>query len=516
MTCPSCGSAVPDGARFCPSCGHTLVSRPDERRVVTVLFADLVGFTTFSEHRDPESVKQLVDTCFEALTADVAAHGGQLDKIVGDALIALFGAPVAHEDDAERAVRAALQMQATLAGLRERHDLAAELRIGVNSGEVLVGALRAGGDYTAMGDVVNTASRLQTAAGPGQVIVGPSTYAATRGIVRHEPLGTLPVRGRDQAVEAWLALEALALPGRQPRQAQAPLVGREPELALLDRVLDLAFGHCRSYYVLLVGEAGVGKTRLALEVADAAVRERGARVLKGHCLPYGSSHEYWPLAEALNSACGVERDDPIEVAREAVRTAVLDAGLDDSEAEVERVIDGLLFVMRESQPDSAVEFARARDDALRATRRFFELLANQGPLVLVLSDLHWADERLLDALHLLLIRLRSLPLVLVGSVRPELEATVMQQPGRNNTLVLTLDPLDDDATTVIADALLGADSTPEMVKLLRERSGGNPFFIEELVALVQEANAGDLATQGDERLRALPVTLRGLVGARLD
>jgi class 3 adenylate cyclase/tetratricopeptide (TPR) repeat protein len=516
MTCPSCGSVTPDGARFCPACGHTLVSRPDERRVVTVLFADLVGFTTFSEHSDPESVKQLVDTCFEALTADVAAHGGRLDKIVGDALIALFGAPVAHEDDAERAVRAALQMQSTLAGLRERHGLAAQLRVGVNSGEVLVGALRAGGDYTAMGDVVNTASRLQTAAGPGHVIVGPGTYAATRGVVRHEPLGVLPVRGRDQPVEAWRALEAMTLPGRRPRPTQAPLVGREPELALLDRVLDLAFGHGRSYFVLLVGEAGVGKSRLAHEVADCAVRERGARVLKGHCLPYGSTHEYWPLAEALNRACGVDRTDSIETARDTVRTAVLAAGLDDSDAEVERVVDGLLFVMRESEPDSAVEPARARDDALRATRRFFELLARQLPLVLVLSDLHWADEQLLDALHRLLIRLRALPFVVLGTVRPEVESVLVQQPGRNNTLVLTLDPLDEEATAAIASALLGQESTPEMVQLLLDRSGGNPFFIEELVALVQDADVGQLAAGGDERLQALPVTLRGLVAARLD
>jgi class 3 adenylate cyclase len=192
MNCSSCAATVPEGARFCPSCGSPLETRNDERRIVTVLFADLVGFTTLSEARDPEQVKNLVDTCFSRLVADVLAFGGRVDKIVGDAIVALFGAPVAHEDDAERAVRAALQMQQTMCDLNE--DV--KLRVGVNTGEVLVGALRAGGDYTAMGDVVNTASRLQTLASPGQVVVGPETRAATLDTFRYEPLGELHARGR--------------------------------------------------------------------------------------------------------------------------------------------------------------------------------------------------------------------------------------------------------------------------------------------------------------------------------
>ena len=205
MTCPACGTAVPPEARFCPACGHSVVSRPDERRVATVLFADLVGFTGFSEAADPEHVKHLVDTCFEALASEVTAYGGQVDKIVGDALVALFGAPVAHEDDAERAVRCALQMQRVLESVREREQLEVHMRIGVNTGVVLVGALRAGGDYTALGDVVNTANRLQTAAQPDQVVVGSTTHEATRHAVRYESLGSLSVKGREEQVDAWIA-----------------------------------------------------------------------------------------------------------------------------------------------------------------------------------------------------------------------------------------------------------------------------------------------------------------------
>ena len=290
MRCGSCGADAPDEARFCPSCGHTLVTRPDERRVATVLFADLVGFTTFSESADPEHVKNLVDRCFERLVADVTAFGGQVDKIVGDAIVALFGAPVAHEDDAERAVRAALQMQRTLATLRQDLRVSAEMRVGVNTGEVLVGAMRAAGEYTAMGDVVNTASRLQAAARPGQVIVGPLTHEATRRVVRYEPLGALVVKGREEPVEAWTAEEVIALPGQQPKQTRASLVGRDPEMSLLRRMLDAALNRQRAQLVLLFGEAGVGKSRLAVELAAMAYEERSATVLKAPCLPYGEAN----------------------------------------------------------------------------------------------------------------------------------------------------------------------------------------------------------------------------------
>ena len=314
MTCPSCGAAAPEGARFCSSCGHPLNARADERRIVTVLFADLVGFTSLSEAADPEQVKNLIDRTFSRLVADVEAYGGQVDKIVGDAIVALFGAPVAHEDDAERAVRSALQMQQTMAAIGGPDGV--RLRVGVNTGEVLVGNLRAGGDYTAMGDVVNVASRLQAHAAPGQIVVGPATYFATRAVVQYEPMGRIHVRGREESVDTWQAIGATAPPGHRPRRQGTPLVGREAELGVLCNGLSLALSRKRAHLQLLLGEAGIGKTRLAEEVAIVAAGQHCALVLEGRCLPYGEANVWWPIAEALRQACNIGVEDDAAVTAE--------------------------------------------------------------------------------------------------------------------------------------------------------------------------------------------------------
>jgi class 3 adenylate cyclase/tetratricopeptide (TPR) repeat protein len=518
MTCGSCGANAPDEARFCPSCGHTLVARPDERRIATVVFADLVGFTTFSESADPEHVKNLVDRCFERLVADVAAFGGQVDKIMGDAIVALFGAPVAHEDDAERAVRAALQMQRTLAALRQDLRVGAEMRVGVNTGEVLVGAMRAAGEYTAMGDVVNTASRLQAAARPGQVIVGPLTYEATRRVVRYEPLGALVVKGREEPVEAWTAEEVVALPGQRPKRGRASLVGREPEMSLLRRMFDAALNRKRAQLVLLFGEAGVGKSRLAIELAAMAYEERGATVLKGPCLPYGEANVWWPVAEAVRHTCAVELDDSSNDARRKVESTVARVtGRDPNDAHVERISDGLLYLLGRFGERADVDPARARDEALWAIQTYLEALARERPLVLVLSDLHWGDEVVLELVDRLLAGLRSLPFVLVATARPDLEERWTPAPGRHNVAVLHLDPLDADATAALVEEHLAEHATPELVAELRDRSGGNPLFVEELSALIRDSD-GAIDVDGARALGSgdLPVTLRGLVAARLD
>ncbi|HEX6310610.1 MAG TPA: adenylate/guanylate cyclase domain-containing protein [Acidimicrobiia bacterium] len=513
MTCPSCGNPAPDGARFCPACGHTLVSRPDERRIATVVFADLVGFTTFSEGNDPERVKQLVDRCFERLAADVNAYGGQVDKIVGDAIVALFGAPVAHEDDAERAVRAALQMQRTLADLRGQHQLGAEMRVGVNTGEVLVGALRAGGDYTAMGDVVNIASRLQTAAHPGQVLVGPATYGATQLRVRYESMGSIAVKGREEPVEAWLALAPVAPPGKRPSRGRSPLVGRDAEVEMLRTVLRTTVERRRAQLVLLAGEAGVGKTRLARELGRVARDDHGATVLLGHCAPYGEANVWFPVAEALRKACGIDDEDSAETVREKCRQATaraLDVG--DTAPEVERVAEGLLYVMGQSRTGTGVDPTRARDEAIRSVQTFLEHLSNDRPLMVLLADLHWADDLVLELVDRLMARFRTLPFLLAATARPELEDRWVPRPGRHNAVFVNLDPLEPETGADLARQLLGPDADDELVAMIVERSGGNPFFIEELVAVVSETEP-ETGENGDGQL---PGTLRGLIAARID
>ncbi|MBV8958088.1 MAG: tetratricopeptide repeat protein [Actinobacteria bacterium] len=516
MTCPSCGAGVPDRARFCPSCGHPLHARADERRIVTVLFGDLVGFTTMSETRDPESVKNIVDQCFERLAADITAFGGRVDKIIGDAIVALFGAPVAHEDDGERAVRAALQMQRTIAGMATQVGVDVRLRIGVNTGEVLVGALRAGGDYTAMGDVVNVASRLQTLAAPGQILVGPDTHDCTHAVMHYEHLGAVPVKGREEPVEAWVAIEALAPPGRRPRRSPTPLVGRDHELGLLSHSLATATARRRPQLVLLLGEAGIGKSRLAEEAASMAACDYDASVLEGRCVPYGEANAWWPVAEALRQACDIKPDDPADVWRAKTRTTAEETtGLTGTE--LDRIVESLQHLMGDEDALAELDPVRARDEARRALHILIEGIARSRPLVIVLSELHWADDLVLDLVDDMFDRSRGLPVVLVATARPELEERWAPKPGRHNAVVLHVDPLDDTAADELLTSLLGTAPPPDLRALLLERSGGNPFFLEELVALLNEA--GVLHQKGQpagEAAGDLPATLRGLVAARLD
>ena len=516
---------MPDGARFCPSCGHEQRRRNDERRVVTVLFADLVGFTTLSETADPEQVKNLVDSAFEQLVGVITAFGGRVDKIVGDAIVALFGAPTAHEDDPERAVRAALRMQEVLAQHATDADADVRIRIGINTGEVLVGALRAGGDYTAMGDTVNTASRLETAAQPGEVLVGPATWVATRDRIAYEARGPLSVKGRDEPVEVHSALTPVLPPGHRPRRLRTPLVGRDAEMALLCAAVGATVEHDRAHLLLLYGEAGVGKSRLAEEVATIARDRHQASVFEGRCVPYGEANVWWPIASAVRQACDLDADASEAEAREVVHATIARVFEEGAEAhsaddheddDVDAAVEGLLYLLGYEGALRDVDPARARDDATAAVLSFLEASARRHPVVVVLSDLHWADDLVLEMIDRLLDRLGRLPCVLLATARHHLGERWQPAPGRHNSVVLSIDPLDAAASAALVDSLFEGRAPDGLAELLTSRSGGNPFFLEELVALMEENAAGVTADVTSDRLLRLPDTLRGLVAARLD
>lgn len=484
-----------------------------------MLFADLVGFTGLSEERDPEQVKNLVDRCFERLAADVTAYGGKVDKILGDAMVALFGAPVAHEDDAERAVRTALQMQHTLDVFCREIATEVRMRVGVNTGEVLVGALRAGDDYTAMGDVVNVANRLQTAAAPGEVVVGSQTYAATSNVVQYDELGELEVKGRAEPVRAWRAQTVLAPPGYRPRRERTPLVGREAEMGILRHVLAAAATRLRPHLVLLSGEAGIGKSRLAEELALTATLDHDAAVYVGRCVPYGEANPWWPVSEILRQAFAIDLADSIEESRrKAERGARLATRLEGPEAD--RIVEGLLYLMGFDNALTEIEPSRATEEAIAALAEVLQGIASRHLVLVFIADLHWADQVVLELIDNLLERLRGLPVVVASTSRPELQDRWSPEPGRHNAVSLHLDPLDAAATGELAGVLLGREVPEELLSVLQERSGGNPFFVEELVALLDEAGVLDGSSPDwaaiPTELSDLPATLRGLVAARLD
>jgi class 3 adenylate cyclase/tetratricopeptide (TPR) repeat protein len=482
--------------------------RHDERRLVTVLFADIVGFTGLSETRDPEQVKNLVDRCFALLADDITAFGGRVDKVIGDAIVALFGAPIAHEDDAERAVRAALRMQETVQRFDDDGGVGIRVRIGVNTGEVLVGAISAGDDYTAMGDVVNTASRLQTAAEPGTVLVGSPTYDATREVIHFRSLGQLHARGREEPVTAYRAIEPFGRPGERRAAPETPLIGRDPEVAVLREAVAAAYGRSRAQLIALAGESGVGKTRLGAEVASMAHDDHDALVLHGRCLPYGEANVWWPIAEAIRGMVGIDTDTDESEVPELVAAGVSAAfGPTADEANVARTAEGLRHLLGYETGLSRLDAERAADEGTRAVRALIHAISLNTPVLLWLSDLDWADDAVLRLLDDLLDRLGRRTVVVLVTGRAEMFDRWSPRPGRFNSVTLSLEPLDNRAGDELARQLL-PDATPEVRGQLVERSGGNPLFLEEMARMVESSDNGEIAS--------LPANVRSVISARLD
>ncbi len=483
----------------------------EERRIVTVLFGDLVGFTSLAEHMDPEALKRLVDSCFEKMVAVVVEFGGRVDKILGDGILALFGAPVAHEDDPERAVRAALRMQETLAEHVASNGLtgseAVRMRIGINTGEVLVGTL-AGTDYTAMGDVVNLASRLQTAAPPGGVLVGAATHALTSHTFEFQPQGELQAKGREHAVEAWLALTPTAPPGAARRQRrEARFIGREAELAITHGALDLVVSHTRGLLLHLTGDSGIGKTRL-IDEAIAHLRSRAddVTVLEGACVPYGESNVWFPIASALSHHLGLDPTTPPDHIRAEARrrTAALFDHANPEEGE--QFVEVFCHLLGLPSAIDRLEPAGARSAVHHAVAQVIEARAQEGPMVLAVDDLHWADPTLIELLTAVVGSLGRHQFVLVTAMRPGFEVEWPPRVDRGTVVSLWLQPLSRDETYALAAELLDdGDVDPNRLAALHDRSGGNPLFLVELAALTRAGGGAEL-----------PDSLRTLVAARLD
>jgi class 3 adenylate cyclase/tetratricopeptide (TPR) repeat protein len=477
------------------------VSAREERKVVSVLFVDLVGFTAASESADPEDVRARLQSYHARAKAEIERFGGTVEKFVGDAVMAAFGAPVAHEDDAERAVRAGLIILDAMA------ELELEARAAVNTGEAVV-ALAARpelGEGFVTGDVVNTAARLQSAASPGSLLAGEQTYWATRHAIDYEALEAVSAKGKAEPVPVWRAVGARSRLGIDLEPSRAtPFVGRDDELEVLRQVYARALRESACHLVTLVGEPGIGKSRLTAELrehVDAQLELVYWR--QGRCLPYGEGIALWSLGEIVKAHAGIlEPDDPATT-REKLAATV--EPLFASTAERAWIEGELARLVGAAEGESTAD----RDQSFAAWRAFLEAVAAQRPFVLVIEDLHWADSTLLEFVEHLVAWATAVPLVVLCTARPELfELHPAWSGGTRNATTISLSPLSNDDTARLIGALLERSVLPaETQQRLLERAGGNPLYAEQFVQMLSERPGDDVP---------VPETLQALIAARLD
>jgi class 3 adenylate cyclase/tetratricopeptide (TPR) repeat protein len=520
-------------AAYCADCGTALgegepqrqeLREQQERRIVTVLFADLAGSTALGELLDPEDIRRVQNELFEFLNAEVVRFGGTTEKFVGDAILAVFGIPQAHEDDPERAVRAALAAHERFAdfadAVRSRYNASVGLRIGVNTGEVVSSREAAArGELMVSGDAVNVAARLEQGAHPGEVLVGRRTHAATSRTVVYGTRRELDARGKSAPVSAWDVRAVGAVPAVRPSEFSAPLIGRDDELTLLETVAVRSQRERVPQLVTLFGPAGVGKSRL---VSELLARFPRARVLKGRCLPYGEGITYWPLAEAAKGHAEILDNDAVEVALEKLRAAV-ELVVEEKAPEVFDAIAWTIGFAGNDSPLSSTDTQTVGALLADGWQRYIGALGRRGLTVVVIEDIHWASASLLELVEHLVDQTADACVLLVCTARPEF---LTEHPswgaGKQNASALSLTPLSAEESEQLVSTLLGEAQVPEDVRRpLLSSAEGNPFFLEEMLQMLidegalERQNGGWAATRRLAELR-VPDSVHGVIAARLD
>ncbi|MBA2314210.1 MAG: AAA family ATPase, partial [Chloroflexi bacterium] len=536
VSCAACGAALPPGGKFCSACGTPVASvtraapgptvpepasasASAERRVVSVLFADLVGFTTLAETRDAEETRELLTAYFETARRLVERYGGTVEKFIGDAVMAVWGTPIAHEDDAERAVRSGLELVEAIAALGTESGIELAARAGVLTGEAAVN-LDAMGQGMVAGDMVNTAARLQSVAPAGSVLVGDRTRLASAGAIAYEPAGEQLLKGKAAPVAAWRALRVVARVGGAGRSEtlEPPFVGRQGELRMLKDLFHGVGEERRPRLVSVIGQAGIGKSRLAWELQKYldGVKEV-AYWHQGRCPAYGEGVSFWALSEMVRQRAKIAEGDDPETATERLHAMLADFVPDEAERRwLEPAVRELLGLETDDRGQAA-----SAETLFAAWRTLFERIAARGTVILLIEDLHWADPGLLDFIEHLLEYSRNHPIYILSLARPELfERRPDWGAGWRNLTSMGLDPLPDAAMRELLEGLVPGLPAAAMGRIL-DRAEGVPLYAVETVRMLLadgrlEPADGAFRPTGDLTDLAVPETLHALVASRLD